>query len=1845
MKRKVIAARFTAMLMTGAVTTSAIYSPVYADENTNTNTNAETAVFYDDAFAILPFDETAEYDQGYDEKEYEKYLQVFAAGADTKIRTGVERKTLTNIGNTQWEQGSSIKKGNGHDRHQLGLWIPAGKTFKIWQADTSLNQDLTLRVYTDDSATEYGNLTIPKDGTPLEVVAKADCVPFVQSIYRADGKQPVVEYEIDDTEVLPVYHEDDNEAEFFAFWDSTQAPFAVYEAKRAIFLVPRRNRNSNSLGTLKDLCLFYNNMITQYNEFSGLSLDENAEVWNKDSNSRYFVKANKHGAGQGYYHPHYVAQNSNSMGDYLAYSWFPLHEVGHGYDTYGFNSSEIWNNVLAYYYQVACKGASNWLGMSDANRAGYESERAKNGYDKTNSYATKLYFWVDVMNKIGARNASAYAYQKIRYNNYHKLGNLPGFSLYADAYTEGTGYNVVPYFDLWERGVTQEVREKLISAGVYKNIYPLVNLVENTATAESIKASVGVESIYDLVETEALVKYGKLQGKLNITLDEESFNGIKGKEIKITDGVNTVKTVKADSTSIDVDLPIGVYNIFIPQPDGESTLILNNSVGYAVVKDTDVATYEVTAENISKGNFVDSIITFGGWGNTYSTISTDLENGQVRIVTNNNQPHALYKENLFASVTVYDKDDNEVYSKRHVGAVRAPEDKTVDVTVGSRIVIYFAEPGRNTIKSSAVSSISSGYKDKNIEYEVTAKGLRRITPNEQTLDDVANDYYNVVCGYLDNLIANNKKTDFQNSSKLSVEKARVNAGYAEFTEEQKTAFKEKYAGYFPFDKGLTSFTVAPVADQTYTGKAITPALDVQADGKQLTEGTDYTVTFMNNTDTGTAKAVIYGAGDYEDCYSEILFKIVMPEVPEDEKIFDVVCEETSVDYTGGFKMPKVTVKIGDKVLRNLVDYRVVYTDNTNVGTAKITVTGIGNYAGYTGSATFEIVRKAEEFVVTCVPNRVNKTGSAITPVLVVTSSAASGFKTLKAGQDYNVVSWEDNTEAGTAKVTLEGIGNYEGSGGAGTFEITEPITPVKPDGTIFSDLSFTLKGFYKFGDITTDLENGNIQVNTNWSGAQPNSYVNGRYWSVNILDTNKSSVYYKEYWGTTWPTNDKKTVPVGIGYIMELYLAEPSRSAVKATVEDGNGASPGYNLIRYAVTPKGLKKLYPVEDTQETQDTQYKTNLTKYMQKLVDNQNNTQADFKDSTKLVAEKANIVKGLKLLSAEELNEFKEAYKGYYPFEDAYTVAYSWGDESPEGVTIPSNTNEYETEAEAKAAVDTKYTNGYEVDGEKDGVQGKWSFSGWSEGTTTDKVVEFTGSWTFTANQTVKYTVSYDWGENFPKEETLPSDLNEYENEEAAKAAVDKKYTAGYQVEREKDGVKGKWTFGGWNEGTLNGTTVTFTGAWTFTPNGSAEVPKAITLKNAVYSVNEQATPLDGTTTVSDGGTVTYQWYKTETGDIADGKIIEGETNPTYTPDTKTVGTHYYYVVATNTKEGADKAASTTSSVAEITVSEKTDVIEERWKLVYNWGTEYPSSEKLPNDDSEYSSADDAKGSVDTKYVKGYTVSGTRNGVRGKWIFSGWTTSTITDSVITLSGEWTFAKKTSSSSSSEVSDPKKDTTETKNEDKTENNADTSTVPADTTDTTVVPEGGDEADNAEIPFEDVKENSWFKDAVAFVYNNGLMKGVDKKNFAPNGDTTRAMIVAIVYRLEGEPAVSGNTIFQDVKAGSWYEKAVIWAEENGIISGIDETSFAPNDRITREQMAAILYRYAKFKNRDASQTTDLSAFHDSKEVSPYAEEAMQWAVGEGYISGIDNTTLAVKKNAVRAQAAAILQRFCEKNK
>ena len=551
-------------------------------------------------------------------------------------------------------------------------------------------------------------------------------------------------------------------------------------------------------------------------------------------------------------------------------------------------------------------------------------------------------------------------------------------------------------------------------------------------------------------------------------------------------------------------------------------------------------------------------------------------------------------------------------------------------------------------------------------------------------------------------------------------------------------------------------------------------------------------------------------------------------------------------------------------------------------------------------------------------------------------------------------------------------------------------------------------------------------------------------------------------------------------------------------------------------------------------------------------------------------------------------------------------------------------------------------------------------------------------------VTYTVSYDWGTEFPKGVTLPTDSGAYQSVQDAEAAMDKTYTASSTSTAQKDGKDGTWTFSGWTA-TVEDTVVKFTGKWTFTETVKVDAmaPAAIMLTSASYELGSAIAPLNGTTTVTDNGIITYQWYSSDSVDNFNGTPIDGETNAVFIPAINAVGTYYYYVIATNTKADAtgEKTACTTSNMAVITISKSAPAV--TYTAAYDWGTEFPAGEVLPKDQASYENVDAVKNAMDTKYTNTYCIKAQKNGKNGTWQFSGWK-ATVEGAVVKFTGVWSFTEdskpekptrpeQSGSGGSSDlnrnysVSTPNRITGGT-----------LSVTPASASKGTTVtiaikPNVGYEVDKfavtdqsgnrlsltdkgngkytftmpagkvnvdatfakieTTINFHDVKQSDYYYDAVKWAVEKGITEGTSIDTFSPGASCNRAQMVTFLWRAAGSPTPNSTANpFKDVSSSDYYYSAVLWAVENGITSGTGAETFSPGGTVTRGQTVTFLYRAAGSPAVSGGSFSDVAA-------NAYYAKAVAWANENGITSGTGNGKFGPKADCTRAQIVTLLYR------
>ena len=464
----------------------------------------------------------------------------------------------------------------------------------------------------------------------------------------------------------------------------------------------------------------------------------------------------------------------------------------------------------------------------------------------------------------------------------------------------------------------------------------------------------------------------------------------------------------------------------------------------------------------------------------------------------------------------------------------------------------------------------------------------------------------------------------------------------------------------------------------------------------------------------------------------------------------------------------------------------------------------------------------------------------------------------------------------------------------------------------------------------------------------------------------------------------------------------------------------------------------------------------------------------------------------------------------------------------------------------------------------------------------------------------------------------------------------------------------------------------------PLVDAAKPAAITLTDVSYEVGKTAEPLNGTTTAADGGTITYQWYEATSKGDQDGTLLEGKTTPTFTPDTDAVGTHFYYVVATNTNANAtgEKTAETRSNTVQITVQEPAPV--KSFIVRYEWNGEAPSDANLPQDDRSYDTEEQARAAMDKTYTASSTSNAQKDGKDGTWTFSGWT-ATVENTVVKFTGKWTFTEtpvrpgRPSSGGSSDrdrmhsifapgyITGGAVSTTPTvaakgttvtiavKPDDGHELSKLTATDQSgnrlslndqgDGKYTFTMPDGKVSVDAsfskiaATINFRDVNQSDYYYDAVQWAVEKGITEGTSATTFSPDASCTRAQMVTFLWRAAGSPAPKSTVNpFTDVSASDYYYNAVLWAVENGITTGVSADRFAPGATVSRAQTVTFLYR------ANGSPAANGASFSDVAADECYAN-AVAWAVQNGITTDTGNGKFAPNAPCTRGQIVTFLYR------
>lgn len=627
-------------------------------------------------------------------------------------------------------------RGNGHDRQNLGIYMKQGASFEIRQTNKKLNQDLTLQCLNNDSQTEK-NYTIPKNGDWVTVTVDYDSVPFIRTIYGTEEKTEIEMRNLQGTEELTYYYYQDNEEEFFNKWRNNNHSYAVIENDRATFLVPIKDRdlivkndgNSYNFKSIDEMLEYYHDFVEQYDRYLGLSYDTDNRL-NKNIKTKFFVKANKHGAGAAYYSANHTAQNGDSISGYLSRGWLNLHEFGHGYEGSLANQDlqlvDVMNNILAHYYQITYlrENDGGWLGKKLNIEENIKNAREKVSNYNELSYQQKLYSFVDLLDKIGPEKSMAYVHSK--YREYVKQGiRYNASDMFAKSFSEVSGYNVIPYLNSYKITPSEDIQSEIYEQDM-PFIYYLRDLVSTEQKAEQIRKDLNLEGRYSLVSNQDIEKYNmKGNIKLNISIDD--FEQIKGQKIYIKDGKNVVKEITIENKNIVINnIPAGIYRIQIPKPKNNA---YSYQYEYIVVKENTINEKNIEYKKINTDTLAsDTVISFRGLGDSeFAKLKMNMENKNIQVISNNMSSHVYFTDE-YANLQIVDTQGNVIYEKSYIGNVPNPSNDTIDVDFGYKIKIKHREASGRLVFNSQVLNKNEEFKNSTNEqttYTITKYGLQK----------------------------------------------------------------------------------------------------------------------------------------------------------------------------------------------------------------------------------------------------------------------------------------------------------------------------------------------------------------------------------------------------------------------------------------------------------------------------------------------------------------------------------------------------------------------------------------------------------------------------------------------------------------------------------------------------------------------------------------------------------------------------------------------------------------------------------------------------------------------------------------------------------------------------------------------------------------------------------------------------------------------------------------------------------------------------------------------------------------------------------------------------------------
>lgn len=864
-------------------------------------------------------------------------VTVLAAGSKDTAAKKVQRRLytlpdashLTNIG---------FNRGYYHDRQSLGIWLPADAQLKVRLVNAAeFGKDLELKLLNNDSQTEkvsqntggtWGNpvdsVKIPANGGWITVknsylensVSKStDSVPFIYTP-KDTVVQPVIEIEWNENlQDIPYYRYKDDEKAFFAEWDRTKAPYAVIEGDAATFLVPIKDRGriinypnvqeAYQYHSIDEMLEWPAAFVKQYDAYAGLDFYAD-QPYNQNVRAKFFIKANKHGAGQAYYSGDHSANNADNLGDYLCRHWVSLHEFGHGYEgaiaTRENSFVETTNNIMGYYFEPTYRPESDfgWLlggkgktKLEAFNYLGRTAEEKRNSVKAFNDltegqklYDLTLYMFTNMLDYLGPQKTVAAMHTQYRQYYYENQKHTSSSDVIIDSFSRTGGYNVAPYFDGWHIHASELLEDQLYEKDL-PMLYYLRNLIGDDTLAEQARkqlnaAGMALDGIYSLVSTEDLEKLSTAYtSNVTLKLSIDDLAAIQGKMIVIKNGNKVAARVPVDKKEIRVDLPIGIYEVELPLP---------RTGGYRYGNEYLVASRGAAQKELvytkATGNPLldDAQMKLLGMSDAEVAVLTlDTNQEKLNCSIHNIEPHIYFDnpDEPYVSIRILSPQGQELFYRSLAGVGKAEAfDGDFDFPIGSKVEIMHREIDRlrfvsrytrETIPEYAVSGANT------VTFVRTEQGLMPQTWGQEQKNSA---YKAMLVSYSDFMLQHMTRGDLSAQSRYHNAKLTVSRAFEALDEKAKQEYRTAYGiligeepgtykGYVKIDSAR--LTGSADSQQDDTQSAASNAVDGDTgtmwhsrySGEDIAGGKNntYTITLPQNTDIGRLEYVPRQSGN------------------------------------------------------------------------------------------------------------------------------------------------------------------------------------------------------------------------------------------------------------------------------------------------------------------------------------------------------------------------------------------------------------------------------------------------------------------------------------------------------------------------------------------------------------------------------------------------------------------------------------------------------------------------------------------------------------------------------------------------------------------------------------------------------------------------------------------------------------------------------------------------------------------------------------------------------------------------------------------------------------------------